>query len=74
MPTKNPRIQVTLDSETNKHIASIAKEDGASASKVAAQLIKEALELREDAYLSEVSNRRIAEDNGVYYSFDEAFK
>jgi predicted DNA-binding protein len=73
MTTQNPRLQVTLDTETNGLLAAIASKEDKSMSSIAAELIRNALELREDSYLSSISNQRIAEDNGKRYSHDEAW-
>lgn len=58
MPTEKPRIQVTLDSETNGILARLAKEHELSKSNLAADLIRHALELREDLYLSNLAEER----------------
>ena len=74
MPTERPRIQVTLDEQSNGLLSTLAKQSHLSKSAIAADLIREALELREDMALSDVSNKRIAEDSGKHYSHDKAWK
>ena len=58
MTTINPRIQVMLDQETNNLLSNIANEQNQSISLTAANLIKEALELREDILLSRHGDKR----------------
>jgi len=58
MPTENPRIQVTLDALVSRQLGALAKEERSSLSAVAAALIGEALELREDRALSQHADRR----------------
>ncbi|TYA74905.1 ribbon-helix-helix domain-containing protein [Seonamhaeicola marinus] len=73
MPTDKPSIEVLLDKETNGLLATLADEKNRSISVTAADLIREALELYEDRALSEISNERIASDNGKRYSHDDAW-
>lgn len=63
MPTDKPRVQVTLDEESNGLLASLAMKHNKSVSATAADLIREALEMHEDLYLSTVTNKRIAEES-----------
>ena len=74
MPTQKPRIQVTLDSVSNGLLASMAEDYHTSKSAIAADLIREALELREDRALSDLSNRRLAEDDGTRLLHHDAWK
>lgn len=73
MPTERPRIQVTLDDDTSGLLSTLADKYNKSVSSTAADLIRKALELNEDLYLSEISNKRIAEDNGERSSHEEAW-
>lgn len=73
MTTENPRVQVTLDSETSGLLAMLAGRYDKSVSSTAADLIRQALELNEDVYLSEISNKRIAEDTGKRFSHKDAW-
>ncbi|MFC1808193.1 antitoxin, RHH family protein [Candidatus Omnitrophota bacterium] len=50
MPTNNPRLNVVLEPSLYAAILRLAKKDGVSLSLKARDLIKEALELCEDAY------------------------
>ncbi len=61
MPTHHPRVQVTLDEQSNGALAALATREQMSKSALAAQLIQEALELREDAALSRHADARLRE-------------
>ncbi len=58
MPTKNPRINVVLEEPLYRIIRELAKKDGLSLSMVSRDLIREALELREDAALAAFAESR----------------
>jgi hypothetical protein len=73
MTTARPRIQVTLDNPLHGMLAVLAKKHRQSTSALAADLIREALALREDRDLSEMSNQRIAKDDGKRYSHAQAW-
>ncbi len=60
MDTENSRIQVSLDTETNSLLSRLAKKNNKSLSATAARLIKQALELEEDAMLSQHADERLA--------------
>ena len=64
MSEPSSQIQVTLDNETSGALAKLAKGRHQPVAALAAALIREALELQEDRALSDLSNRRIDEDNG----------
>lgn len=72
MPTENPRIQVMLDHETNGLLADLAATRHCSLSAVAADLIREALELEEDRVLSAHGASRLATTR-EWISHDEAW-
>lgn len=59
MATNNPRIQVMLDGETNALLANLAAQQSRSVSATAADLIREALELQDDALLSKHGDDRL---------------
>ncbi len=62
MPTKNQRVNMTLDDKTAAILNSLAKKDpSGSVSHVAKQLVSEALELREDLYLSRLAESRLGQ-------------
>lgn len=58
MPTKNPRINVVLEKPLYKVISDLAKSQGMSMSNVARDLLREALELREDIALTQLAEAR----------------
>lgn len=49
------RIQVNFDDETASVLSSISKKNKSSISKVTIDLVKEALDIREDIYLSKLA-------------------
>ncbi len=60
MPTKNPRINVVLDPEIYSIINKLAQSQGISLSLFSRDLIKEALEIREDVYWQKQAQKREA--------------
>ena len=60
MPTKNPRINVALEEPVYRLIEKIAKDKGISLSMVTRDLVREALEIHEDAVLVEFAEAREA--------------
>ncbi len=58
MPAKNPRLNIVVEKSIYEQVKRIAKKRGISLSLTARDLIKEALELREDLYWSKVVERR----------------
>ncbi len=58
MPTSNPRINITLEQETAGMLALLAKQEEKSVSRLAKELILEALERREDKLLSALADER----------------
>ena len=58
MPTKNPRINVVLEKPLYKAVSELAKKEGMSLSMVTRDLLKEALELREDIDLTRFAETR----------------
>jgi hypothetical protein len=58
MPTKNPRINVALEKPIYSLIEKLAEQRGLSLSMVTRDLIREALEIHEDAVLSTVAEER----------------
>ncbi len=58
MPTKHPRLNVVLEPPTFRSVERLATRDGVSLSLKARDLIREALELHEDAYLAERAHER----------------
>lgn len=60
MPTKQPRLNVVLERPIFRSVERLAARDGVSLSMKARELIREALELQEDAYLAERAHARAA--------------
>ena len=60
MPTKNPRINITLEESTAGLLDALAKQEHKSISSVAKELLLEALERREDIALSSLAKKRDA--------------
>jgi len=58
MPTKNPRLNVVLDSRLYETLYKLARKEGVSLSLLARDLLKESLELHEDIYWKETARRR----------------
>jgi len=58
MPAKNPRINIVLDTSLYKNVQFLAEKDGVSLSSKARELLKEALEIHEDIYLSALAEER----------------
>ena len=58
MPTKNPRINVALEKPIYLLIEKIAQQRGLSLSMVTRDLIRDALEIHEDAVLSTIAEER----------------
>jgi predicted DNA-binding protein len=73
MPTKNPRLNVVLDSELYEMVEKIAKQEGKSMSVVAKELMEDALEKHEDMLLSEIAMRREAKSKKTI-PHDKAWK
>lgn len=61
MSTERPRIQVTVDAQINGFLGALAVKRQMSKSALAAALISEAIELQEDAFFAELSERRLSE-------------
>ena len=58
MPTKNPRINVVLDTVLYNKVQFLAEKEGVSLSTKVRDLLKEAMELQEDIYLAEFAEER----------------
>lgn len=58
MPTKNPRINVVVEPEIFTVLSTLAKGQGVSLSLISRDLIKEALEIREDIFWGETAKKR----------------
>lgn len=60
MPAKNPRINVSVEKPLYAAIMDMAEDSGISMSMIVRDLIKEAMELKEDKTLAEWADRRMA--------------
>lgn len=58
MPTRNPRINVVLEKPVYESIQQLAEKEGVSLSSKARDLIREALEIEEDAALAAFAEKR----------------
>lgn len=58
MPTKNPRVNIVLDPKIYNILYKLAQTEGISLSLFSRDLIKEALEIREDIYWQEEAQKR----------------
>lgn len=58
MPTKNPRINVVLETPLHQTVERLAKKDKVSLSLKVRDLVKEALEIEEDMALSGLAEQR----------------
>jgi hypothetical protein len=58
MPTKNPRVNVVLEESLYDTIEALAKRDGVSLSLKVRDLVKEALEIKEDIALAHFAESR----------------
>jgi len=61
MPAKNPRVNVVLEKPLYSVLHGLAEDEGISMSMLMRDLVKEALELREDQALADFAEQR--EDN-----------
>ncbi len=58
MPTQNPRINVVLDPSLYSQLSELAQKAGVSMSFLSRDLIKDALEVREDVYWQKIVQKR----------------
>lgn len=63
MPTHNPRINIVANEELYNSLSALAASEEKSLSAISKELIIEALEKREDQYLSEIANLRDKDHN-----------
>lgn len=61
MPTKKPRLNITLELIEANVLTGLAKKQNKSIAGFAKELILEALELREDRVLSAIADQRMEE-------------
>ncbi len=58
MPTKNPRVNVVLETKVYKTLSIPAKKEKVSLSTKTRELVKEAIEICEDVYWDEIAEER----------------
>ena len=58
MPARNPRVNVVLEKPLYDAVGHLAKEEGVSMSTVVRDLVKEAIEIREDIDLGRLAKAR----------------
>ena len=58
MPARNPRVNVVLEKPLYEAVGHLAKEEGVSLSTVVRDLVKEAIEVREDIDLARFAEAR----------------
>jgi hypothetical protein len=74
MPAKNPRINVVLEKPLYNALHDLAEDEGLSMSMLMRDLVKEALELREDRALADLAaDREKGFDRGRALSHDEVW-
>lgn len=73
MATKNPRINVTFESDIAALLVNLANEEHKSVARLVRELTIEALELREDLYFSTLADKLDVE-GATFVSHDEAWK
>jgi len=59
MPTKNPRVNIVVEPPLYNVMQDLATGEGVSMSTIARDLIREAIELREDVALAELADVRM---------------
>ena len=59
MPTKNPRVNIVVEPPLYSVLQNIATSEGVSMSTIARDLIREAIELREDVALADLADARM---------------
>ena len=64
MPTKKPRLNITLESSESLLLSTLAKKQQMSVSSLAKKLILEALDRHEDMVLSKIADERMEEAEG----------
>jgi len=73
MSTKNPRINVTFEENISHILLDLAEQQNKSVASIVRELTMEALELREDLFLSKLAEK-LDKNNVKTYSHDEAWE
>ena len=75
MPTKNPRVNIVVEPPLYSVMHDIATSEGVSMSTIARDLIREAIELREDVSLADFADTRMKTlDRKKALSHDDVWK
>ncbi|MHB9098115.1 MAG: antitoxin, RHH family protein [Syntrophales bacterium] len=75
MPTKNPRVNIVVEPPLYSVMQDIAVREGVSMSTIARDLIREAIELREDVALADFADARMNTlDRKKALSHDDVWK
>jgi predicted DNA-binding protein len=75
MPTKNPRVNIVVEPPLYSVMHDIATSEGVSMSTIARDLIREAIELREDVALADFADTRMKTlDRKKALSHDDVWK
>lgn len=73
MVARNPRVNTTFEAETAVLLAEMARQEHKSVSGVVKELTLEALEMREDFYLSKLA-AKLDREGVKTFSHDDAWK
>ena len=73
MPTQHPRLNLTLDDDIMKMLKGLAKKAHTSVAAVAKEMLLDGLDLQDDIYFSELSDKRLTETKR-WYSHEDAWK
>lgn len=73
MATKNPRINVTFEKSTAGLLSHFAHHEHKSVSSLVRELTLEALEMREDFYLSKLA-QKLDKEGAKTFGHDDAWK
>ena len=73
MPAKNPRVNVTFEENTAHILSSLADQEHKSMASLVRELALEALEMREDLFLSDVA-RKLDKKGTKRYKHDDVWK
>jgi len=75
MPTKNQRVNIVIEPPLYRALHDLATSEGVSMSAIARDLIREALNLREDVALAAVADTRMTTfDRKVALSHEDIWK
>jgi len=72
MTTKNPRINVTFEEETSCLLTALARQERKPVASLVRELALEALERREDFYLSKIAEKTDTKD-AIIKSHEDAW-